>query len=246
MRVNFLSCPIDLLSIDEIFEKINDSISGKSKIRVEGVNVAKLVQSSKDIGLSEALQDAELVHVDGFGIELGMRLSGMPLKNRIAGIDLMLKICEFSVLSDSGIYLLGASQNVLEGVKEKLLEKIPGIKISGSGNGYFLPEQEPRVVADIQNSQAKILFIGMSSPKKELFIQNYWAELKNIQIAMGVGGSFDVISGRLKRAPKWMQNSGLEWVFRLIQEPRRLFARYALTNTQYLFLLVKGILCSKN
>lgn len=243
-RIFFLNCPVDVCSVPDIFDLINNSIKGKFRLRIEGINVAKLVESSKNRALFNALQNAELVHVDGFGIALGMSISGIPLRDRIAGIDLMLKICEFAAINNYGIYLLGATQVVLDETQDRLLEKIPELKILGSRNGYFSTDQELDIVANIQNSQAKILFIGMSSPKKELFIHSYWTELEHLQIAMGVGGSFDVISGRLRRAPKWMQKFGLEWLFRLIQEPRRLFFRYAVTNIIYLFLLIKAKISS--
>lgn len=239
MRITFLNIPVDCYCKDELLEIISRVIEGGSRIRIEGLNVAKLIQSRNNHALFDALQEAELIHVDGFGIAFGMKLFGISLKNRTAGIDLMIDICERSVVSNAGIFLLGASQDVIDSTKSKLLCDIPSLRISGSRNGYFLPEEEVNIVSAIKNSGAKILFIGMPSPRKELFVKKYWSELANIQIAMGVGGSFDVISGKLKRAPKWMQKVGLEWFFRLIQEPRRLFPRYVITNCFYLCLLIK-------
>ncbi|CAD6875535.1 WecB/TagA/CpsF family glycosyltransferase [Methylomonas fluvii] len=243
-RIAFLGCPLHLITPAEVLEQAAKALRGRGRLRIEGLNVAKLVEARGDPALMAALREAELVHVDGAGISLGLNVLGMAAPERRAGIDLMGDLCGLAAVMDSGVYLLGARLEVVQAAAQRLADSTPGLKIAGIRDGYFAAAQEAEVVQDIQRSGAGVLFIGISSPKKERFLQAHWHQL-GVAVGMGVGGSFDVVSGVLRRAPLWMQRYGLEWLYRLKQEPVRLFERYARTNFYFLCLLVRARLGAK-
>lgn len=235
-RIEFLGCPLDLLSSQEMIEQARHAITDGRRLRLEGLNVAKLVDARATPFLMRALHEAELVHIDGAGIALGLKALGIEAPARCAGIDLMGRLCEMAAESGASVYLLGARQEVVESTSECLLARYPGLRIAGLRNGYFTASEEAKVIEDVRASGADILFIGISSPKKELLLQTHWANL-GVRVGMGVGGSFDVLSGQLPRAPRWVQKIAMEWLFRLVLEPRRLLWRYVRSNSIYLLLL---------
>jgi N-acetylglucosaminyldiphosphoundecaprenol N-acetyl-beta-D-mannosaminyltransferase len=238
-RVTFLGCPLDLIGHAEILLRAQEAMRGHGRLRIEGLNVAKLVDARGDPFLMTALREAELVHVDGAGIILGLRLLGLAQPLRRAGIDLMTDLCREAVLQDRSVYLLGAHPDVVRAAAENLVGAVPGLRIAGFRDGYFADEEAAGVAEEIRQSGAGLLFIGISSPKKECFLRAHWERL-GVSLGMGVGGSFDVVSGTLRRAPRWMQRCGLEWLYRLMQEPKRLFRRYARTNLGFLWLLARA------
>ena len=185
--------------------------------------------------LGEGVDTADLINVDGKGVLWGARLCGITLPERVAGIDIMTGL--FALCAKKGFrpYLLGAEQSVLDAVEARLAAEY-GLTIAGMQDGYFKPEQEAEIVAAINASGADCLFVAMPTPRKERFLSRYRAELKPSFI-MGVGGSFDVYGGKVARAPKLVQMLGLEWLFRVVQEPGRLWRRYYETNTAYAGLL---------
>lgn len=235
-RIEFLGCPLNLLSPQEIIEQARQALTEGRRLRLEGLNVAKLVDARATPFLMQALQEAERVHIDGSGISLGLKVLGVEAPPRSAGIDLMVLLCEMAVTIGASVYLLGARQEVVELTAEQLRVRYPGLRIAGMRNGYFTVDDEAQVIQDVRASGADILFIGMSSPKKELLLQTHWPSL-GVKVGMGVGGSFDVLSGQLPRAPRWVQRMAMEWLFRLLLEPRRLLWRYVRTNSIYLLLL---------
>ena len=157
----------------------------------------------------------------------------MGLKERVTGIDLFLRLIEVAAEKGYKIYLFGAKQEVVDKVQQIFLQQYPSLQIVGTRNGYFTPEQEPQIVADMAASGADIMFVAFSSPKKEYWIHKYLDQL-NIPFVMGVGGSFDVVAGVTKRAPAIWQKLGMEWFYRFIQEPRRLWKRYVVGNAQFI------------
>lgn len=239
-RIRLLGAPVDLLDRQRLLQRIERALANGERLRVEGLNVAKLVDARRDATLLRALEDAEVVHVDGAGISLALRCLRQPRLTRIAGIDLMQALCAEAARSGRPIYLLGARAHVLDATVARLQASYPGLRVAGSRDGYFGERELPEVVAQIRASGAELLFIGISSPKKERFLHDHWHEL-GVTVGMGVGGSFDVLAGHLRRAPRLMQRCGMEWLFRLLQEPRRLFGRYLRTNLVFLGLL--GVAC---
>lgn len=238
-RALFLGCPLDLIAPREVLERAAMALKGRTRLRIEGLNVAKLVEARGNPALMAALREAEVVHMDGAGISFGLKALGIAPPERRAGIDLMVELCGLAAALDQSVYLLGARSEIVRAAARRLAEKEPGLKIAGIRDGYFSEYEEQDIVEAIRESGAGILFIGISSPKKEHFLRKHWRHL-GVSVGMGVGGSFDVISGTLRRAPVWMQRHGLEWLFRLGQEPVRLFRRYALTNLCFLGLLIRA------
>lgn len=239
-RIDFLGCPLDLIHHRDLLLRAETALRGGERLRIEGLNVAKLVDARRDVALESALRQAELIHVDGAGISLGLSLMGIPAPPRRAGIDLMLDLCRLAAETGVGVFLLGARLGVAEAAGRRLTEAVPGLAVVGTRDGYFDDRQAQDVVETIRRSGAGLLFIGISSPRKEVFLNTYWGDM-GVALGMGVGGAFDVFAGRLRRAPVWMRRSGLEWLFRLIQEPRRLAGRYGRTNLAYLGLLVRAL-----
>jgi N-acetylglucosaminyldiphosphoundecaprenol N-acetyl-beta-D-mannosaminyltransferase len=164
---------------------------------------------------------------------------GSPLPERVSGIDLMEKLVKRSFEKGYRCYFLGAEEDVVSNLITLYKKKYSNNVIAGYRNGYFKKSDEKRIAKDISQSNANILFVAITSPKKEIFLNTYKKELKNINFIMGVGGSFDVIAGKVNRAPKWMQGIGFEWLYRVIQEPRRMFMRYLVGNTKFIYLVLK-------
>lgn len=160
---------------------------------------------------------------------------GVPLKERVTGIDLFQRLVKVADQKGYGVYLFGAKEEVVTKVKEIFEERYPNIRIVGYRNGYFTEADEPQIVADMAASGADMMFVAFSSPKKEYWVRKYLDEM-GIPFVMGVGGSFDVVAGVTDRAPKWMQNHGLEWFYRFIQEPGRLWKRYIVGNVKFVAL----------
>ncbi|MGB8225643.1 MAG: WecB/TagA/CpsF family glycosyltransferase [Sedimentisphaerales bacterium] len=213
----------------------------KNPLLLGVVNVAKIVNIQKNPGLRTGLEQADLVLADGVPIVWLSQMVGKPLPERVAGIDIMLELLKQADLKHYRVYFLGAEKNVLCKVIETVQKNYPGVCIAGYKDGYFTEDQEQSVAEDIKSSKADVLFVAISSPKKEIFLGK-WRNFINVSVCHGVGGSFDVLAGVTKRAPLWMQKSGLEWLFRIIQEPRRMWKRYLVTNTLFIWLGMREIL----
>ncbi|MGJ4953883.1 WecB/TagA/CpsF family glycosyltransferase [Bradyrhizobium sp. HKCCYLS20291] len=238
-RASLLGCSVDLLGRAELLHRAMEAGLGRApRLRIEGLNVAKLVDARRDLELRQALAHAEIVHVDGQGIALGLAAFGIA-SERYAGIDLMQDLCAQASRAELGVYLLGAQPEIVAATAQRLRQRWPSLRIAGQRDGYFGRDEEPAVIDAINASGAAFLFIGISSPKKEIFVRDNWQRL-TVPVAMGVGGSFDVLSGRLRRAPRWVQKIGMEWLFRLCLEPRRLLMRYVRTNAVYAWLLARA------
>ncbi|SDA25391.1 N-acetylglucosaminyldiphosphoundecaprenol N-acetyl-beta-D-mannosaminyltransferase [Nitrosospira sp. Nsp11] len=239
-RIEMMGCQIDNLSMEETLQTIETFIQTGRPHQHVVINVDKLVKASRDDKLRRIINDCQLINVDGMPVVWASRLLGKPLKERVAGVDLFESLMRRSAEKGWRVYLLGARQEVVSAVKQVYTGKYPGLTIAGYRNGYWKPEEEAEVVERIKATQADILFVAISSPKKEHFLGRYQAEMK-IPFAMGVGGSFDVVVGKVKRAPVWMQKSGLEWFYRFLQEPRRMFKRYFIDDMFFLWLLLKEL-----
>lgn len=180
-----------------------------------------LVEAVKDREFEEILNKGHLVIPDGIGVVIASRFYGTPFRERVAGFDLTMRLMEIADKKGSSIYLLGGKEGVAEEAAIKLTERYSGLKIAGTRNGYFDEDSEEKIINDINNCNADILLVALGAPKQEKFIYRHNEELK-VKIAMGIGGSLDIIAGRAKRAPEFFQKAGLEWLYRLIKEPRRI------------------------
>ncbi|MBF4281446.1 WecB/TagA/CpsF family glycosyltransferase [Vibrio anguillarum] len=236
-RIEFLGSPMDIATMSETISFIENKISEGSFLQHVVVNVAKLVNMQTDPTLSDSVKGCDLINIDGMGVVFGARFMGHNVPERVAGVDLFYNLLEMSAGRDFPVFLLGATSDVVTQTADKVKRLYPELIIAGYHDGYFWDNEE-FVVNKVKESGAKLLFVAITSPKKENFI-NKWKDELGVNFVMGVGGTFDVVAGKVNRAPVWMQNSGLEWLYRIIQEPRRMWKRYLVTNSKFLFLLLK-------
>ena len=182
----------------------------------------------------QILRNMNQVYPDGIGVRLASQMFGNGVKDNINGTDLFPLLCERLVNTAHGIYLLGAREGVAESTAANMVKRYPGLNIAGYQHGYFTPEEEDEVLDRINTSGADVLMVAMGAPQQERWIARNRARL-NVSILMGVGGLFDFYSGRISRAPVWIREVGLEWVWRLLQEPGRMWRRYVLGNPLFLY-----------
>ncbi|MCK4385059.1 MAG: WecB/TagA/CpsF family glycosyltransferase [candidate division Zixibacteria bacterium] len=237
-KITLFGCPIDNLGFDDTVRRIEDSIQKRQPIRHCAINAAKIVKIQSDRKLREIVVSSDVISPDGQSIVWASRFLKKPLPERVTGIDLMQKLLELAANKGYKVFLLGAREEVISRLTEKLKQKLPRLNLVGWRNGYFSTAEEKEIVEEINQKKPDILFVGMSSPKKEYWMSKYQSSLK-VSFCMGVGGGFDVLVGKIKRAPRWMQKLGLEWFHRFLQEPTRMWKRYLVTNTLFLFYLLK-------
>ena len=239
--VNILGVDVFSVGMGRLLDICEEHIDSKRGLLLGIVNVAKLVNCRKNVGLRRSLMEADIVLADGLPIIWLSRMLGDPLPERVTGIDIMYELLKEANKKPYRIYFLGARPEVLQKMIRTIQKDYPGIPIAGYRDGYFDKDDEQSIAEDIRNSRADILFVGISSPKKENFLRN-WRNFMDVPICHGVGGSFDVLAGVTNRAPLWMQKCSLEWLYRLIQEPRRMWKRYLITNTIFIKLCFKPVL----
>ena len=232
-----LGVPMHAWTMQETVKKIRERLQRNEFTQHVVVNVAKLVNMRKDSDLDASVRSCDIINIDGMGVVLGARLLGNKIPERVAGVDLFHALIEMSAENAFPVFLLGAHEEVIAETRKRLEKAHPHLKIAGHHHGYFW-DDEKAVVEKIEKSGAKLLFVAITSPKKENFI-NRWKSQLGVDFVMGVGGTFDVVAGKVKRAPEWMQKYGLEWLYRVIQEPRRMWRRYLVTNSEFAFLLIK-------
>jgi len=237
-RVPILGVGVDALTMPQVVELAHRAIDENRSLAVSVVNVAKLVNLRKDPLLRESVESGDLILADGAPVVWLSRVKGDPLPERVAGIDLMFELFALADRHGLRVFLLGAESEVLATVKRLAEERYPGLTIAGVQDGYFGEVDEQSVAEHVRDSRAHMLFVAMSSPKKERFMKK-WGETMNVAVTHGVGGSFDVMAGVTRRAPRWMQRWGLEWFYRVLQEPRRMWKRYLVTNTIFLGLAIR-------
>jgi N-acetylglucosaminyldiphosphoundecaprenol N-acetyl-beta-D-mannosaminyltransferase len=208
------------------------------------INVAKVVALEDDSKLRDVVERCELVSVDGQPIVWASRLLGDPLPERVAGIDLMFRLLGLAEERGYRVYILGAKQEVLETAIGRLGERYPRLVVAGYHHGYFKDEESPEICELVRASEPHILFVAMSSPRKELWLAEHARDL-GVPFSMGVGGSIDIVAGVTKRAPASMQRLGLEWFYRFLQEPRRLGPRYLRTNLRFAGLLARELVSGR-
>lgn len=243
-RIQLLDCPVDAMDMNRTLLSIFDAIKNNTQIHHVVVNAAKLVNMRKDERLRESVVNCDIINADGQSLVWASKFLGTPLTERVAGIDLMTYLVDLADQKKYKIFLLGAKEEVVQAVADLYEKKYGREIIAGYRNGYFTEDDEAEIADQIAASGAQMLFVAMTSPKKEIFLNKY-KDVIRVPFIMGVGGSFDVISGKTKRAPVWMQKSGLEWFYRIMQEPGRLWKRYLMTNTAFIYLVMKERLALK-
>jgi N-acetylglucosaminyldiphosphoundecaprenol N-acetyl-beta-D-mannosaminyltransferase len=239
-RVNFLGCPMDLMTSQGLLEEVQRAIDIRSSCRVvQFVNANKVARVADDPAFGRVLWQADYVLTDGQPMVPLARLLGIRVPERIDGIGLMGNLLKLANQREYRVYLWGATQETVEACAARILRELPQVRIAGYRNGYFRRHEATGIAREIASVKPDILFLGMGSPLKEELAE----ELRHIlgaTVIQGVGGSFDVMAGLVRRAPVWVQRMGMEWFYRVVQEPRRMFWRYAATNTRCLTIFFRA------
>jgi len=237
-RINIMGCPIDRLNMDQTIDRIEGYIKERKPCQHVVVNVAKFVEMRKDPLLRKIVSDCDIINADGMPVVWASKILGQPLPERVAGVDLFQNLVRLCAEKGYRPFFFGAREWVVKKVVSEFLERHPGLKVAGYQNGYFSEEEESEIAEMIRDSRGDMLFVGFSSPMKEKFLEK-WMPVMQVPFCMGVGGSFDVVAGKTKRAHVWMQEKGLEWLYRIYQEPRRMWKRYAKTNPVFVWMVLK-------
>ncbi len=238
-KIHILNTDIHNLSMHETLALVQEKIDSGDQLHHVVVNAGKIVSMQKDMELRLSVNQSHIINADGQAVVWASRFLGKPLKERVAGIDLMMNLVEMAHKNQNKIFLFGAKEEVVKAVVEKYSEVYSPQIIAGYRNGYFTPEEEKDIAQQIADSGTQMLFVAITSPIKENFLYRHREILKDVNLIMGVGGSFDVVSGKTKRAPEWMQNAGLEWFYRFAQEPKRMWKRYLVGNSKFILLVMK-------
>jgi len=237
-RQSLFGLEIDAMTMAEVLERAHVAVRERRRLLIGVVNAAKVVKMRKDELLRGSLLETDVLLADGQSVVWASRILGHPLPERIAGIDLFERLLESANLNSESVYFLGARPEVLGALLDQVGTRFPGLRVAGSRDGYFSAEESSEVAEMIAASKADMLFLGITSPKKEIFLARFGDDL-NVPLMHGVGGSFDILAGVTRRAPHAWQRLGVEWAYRLLQEPRRLFKRYLSTNTAFIALTLR-------
>lgn len=231
----FLDAPLLPWTEQQLVDEIARRLDAGVPTRVAMLNVAKLVRMRDDPALRDAILGADLVPVDGAGVVWGARLLGHPVPERVAGIDLFHRLIALAARRGERVFLLGAREPVVRDAAQRLQRVHPTLQLAGWHHGFWGDDVAP-VCAVVRDSGATMLFVALGTPAKEIWIHRHFDTL-GVTLAMGVGGTFDVVARRRRRAPRWLQRAGLEWAYRTAQEPARLGPRYLETNLRFAGLL---------
>lgn len=229
---------VDALGMTDVVERCHNAILKRQRLLVGVLNAAKIVELHKNPRLRDAMIDCDLLVADGQSVVWASKLLGRPLPERVAGIDIFGNLLQLADRHALSIALLGATPEVNNSAREAIEKRYPNLKVAYSHHGYFTEAQSAAIADGIQASRADMLFLGITSPKKEIFLANHGARI-DVPVQHGVGGSFDIMAGITARAPVAWQVVGMEWAYRLLQEPRRLWWRYLSTNTGFIWLSLK-------
>ena len=232
--------PIAPITLQEALDRVDAAIAARTRLRIGVVNAAKIVHMASDASLREDVLASDLVLADGASVVWARRLLGRPLPERVAGIDLMMGILRRGNERGYRVYCLGATREVLDGVCARIATDFPGVVVVGACHGYYSDAEEEGLAAEIDRLKPDVIFVAMTSPRKERFLGR-WSQRLDVRVWHGVGGSFDVLAGKVRRAPRLWQQLGLEWLYRVSQEPRRLWKRYLVTNTIFCGMVLREL-----
>ena len=242
--LELLGVPVQAITMEQALDAAHEAIVNRDPLQIGVVNAAKLVNMRRNETLRRDVLSSDLILADGAGVVWASGLLGNPVPERVAGIDLMMGLLRRGDKHGYSVYCLGATDEVSERVAERIAADYPNVRLVGRRNGYFSEEEEEEVAGEIAALKPDILFIGITSPKKEKFLAR-WSKKINASVLHGVGGSFDVMAGKVRRAPIAWQRCGLEWLYRVKQEPRRLWRRYLVTNTLFCGMVLKELLSQR-
>ncbi|MGU8248262.1 WecB/TagA/CpsF family glycosyltransferase [Clostridium perfringens] len=241
-RMNFLNTEIDNLTMNEAIDKAEKLILNKKPSYVITPNVDHIVKLESDKEFQNVYKNADLILTDGMPLIWISKMKGNPIKEKISGSDFFPKLCERAAEKGYSLFLLGAAEGVAAKAAENLKEKYKGLNIVGTYSpsyGFEKKDNEiEKIIKMINEVNPDILAVGLGAPKQEKFIYKYREEL-NVPISLAIGASIDFEAGNISRAPKWMQNYGLEWFYRLCKEPKRMFKRYIVDDLKIIKIIFK-------
>ncbi|WP_117210357.1 WecB/TagA/CpsF family glycosyltransferase [Allorhizocola rhizosphaerae] len=237
-NVELFGLKLDALTLDETVQRCLAAVEKDQLLEVGVVNAAKIVNMGRDPSLRDAVAGCGLLVADGQSVVWASRVLKAPLPERVAGIDLFTRLLAEAEKRGLSVYFLGAKPEVLDEMVARVRSKHPVLNIAGYHHGYYAASESAAIADGIRESKAQLLFLGMTSPKKELFVAEFGAR-SGARVVHGVGGSFDVLAGVVKRAPKAWQRVGMEWLYRAVQEPRRLGKRYLKTNIAFVAMVAR-------
>lgn len=237
-RAHLFGVGVDALTMEQTLDRIDKLRASDQPVQHVVLNASKVVEMTRDPELKRIISACPIVNADGMSVVVASRLLRQPLPERVAGIDLFLKLVERSAGDGARVYFLGATDEVLEKMLRRFREQYPGLQVAGYRNGYW--DDDAAVVEQVRRTEPDLLFLAIPSPRKEFWLGEHLAAL-GVPFASGVGGSFDVVAGKVSRAPIWVQRIGCEWVYRVVQEPRRMWKRYLIGNTRFVWLTIKEL-----
>jgi len=238
-RVRVLNGAFDAITLDQTVDAVFETLRAGRRGWLSTVNVHTLMAMRRNPDLQSYIDRSSIVVADGQPLVWCAPLFGGRLPERVTGIDLVDVLCARAAATGVGVFVLGSSERLLERALLALRRRHAGLRIAGLSGHYPEGSSDTRVSA-INASDAGILLVGMGTPRQERFIESHWDRLR-VGVAIGVGGSFDVIAGARLRAPRWVGRMGLEWLVRLLQEPRRLFPRYLSANSEFCMLIMREV-----
>lgn len=239
-RVRVLGCPIDALTLEESVARVQDAVARRETCQHVAINAAKLVRFQNDQALRGAIEGCELITADGQAVVWAGRILGQPIPERVTGIDLMDALLAAAEHEGQKVFLLGARADVLARAERAISMRHPTLRVAGRQHGYFTADEEDGVVDQIAGADPDLLFVALETPAKELFLARHREQL-GIPFVMGVGGAFDVLAGVRRRAPRLFRRLGLEWLYRLAQDPRRMARRYIVGNSRFIWLVLHAL-----
>jgi N-acetylglucosaminyldiphosphoundecaprenol N-acetyl-beta-D-mannosaminyltransferase len=239
-RVEVLGTLIDTVTMTDCVDMAERFIACGLPHQLIAINAAKIVLANRNSEFRKILTESDLNFADGQPVVFAARLLGRRLPELVSGHFLMERLVARAAENGHSVYFLGGKPDVVAEVADVMRARHPSLRIAGWRHGFWLATEEQGVVAEVRRSRAQMLFLALGTPRKEEWLSQYKHELE-VPVCMGVGGSFDVITGRLKVEPAWIRKAGLAWAFRVSQEPRRLWRRYASTNPVFVGLLVNEL-----
>lgn len=239
-RIELFGSPVDALTFEESVERLFALATSPVPSQHVVLNAAKVVQMEHDPKLREIISQCDMVNADGISVVWASKLLGTPLPERVTGIDLFYAIVSRASQTGHRLYFLGATDQVLDRMIDRFTSEFPGLTIAGYRNGYWDDADVDDVVRQVRAANPHFLFLAIPSPRKEYWLHEHLADL-GVPVAMGVGGSFDVMAGLVRRAPRWVQHLGCEWLYRLLQEPGRMWKRYLVGNLGFAKLTMRAM-----
>ncbi len=238
--VRLFGIPVEAMTMEQALDLVDEVIRERRSLQIGVINAAKVVNMDKDPELRDAVLSSDIILADGAAVVWASKLLRTPLPERVTGIDLMFGMFERGKERGYRVYCLGATEEISRTVEENLARDYPGLVLAGRHHGYFTEEEAQEIADQVRDSKADILLVAMTSPKKERFLAKWMGHMQ-VPVCHGVGGSFDVYAGKVERAPERWQKLGLEWLYRVKQEPGRLWKRYFFTNISFIWMLLKAM-----